>query len=171
MSAISTEKLSALDVISKKVSIAVEAQRLTGGSTFKGVIDGLTSALAPTKALLATTLKLSAAFAAVYVTYKLADYLAHTGERANSQMEESASSYESSKSKIESVNSQLKTTQDRINELQAKGDLTFVEKGELDKLRADSLQLSKSLLFHMNGSLQPVFIQSKPTIYFTVKFT
>lgn len=51
----STDKLSALEVIFTKISAAVNVQAQIGGSLFKGIANGLSSALAPAKALLATT--------------------------------------------------------------------------------------------------------------------
>lgn len=105
-----------------------------GLATIKGGVKGLWSSLSAFG-------KIWVAATALYGVYKLADYLAHTGERANAKMEDSASSYSNTKTEIESINSQLKTTQDRINELNTKGGLTIVEKGELDRLKETTLQL------------------------------
>ena len=63
-----------------------------------------------------------------------------TQEEANEKMEESVSKFEEATSKVNSLNDELKTTKDRIEELEAKDSLTFVEESELQKLR-ESVEL------------------------------
>ena len=70
-----------------------------------------------------------------------------TVKSANEKMAESFSSYEQAQSEVENVNNELLTTQSRIDELNAKQSLTFVEQSELDKLQEanEKLQLQLDL--------------------------
>lgn len=63
-----------------------------------------------------------------------------TAEEANDKMTESFSSFEDATSKVNSLNDELDTTKARIEELEAKDSLTFVEESELQKLR-ESVEL------------------------------
>lgn len=130
-----------MEVIFTKISAAVNVQSQIGGSVFKGIANGLSSALSPAKALLATTGKFAIAIAAVYALYKAAYNFVNAGEIANSKMEDAISSYSDAKSQVEDTNNELKTTQDRMNSLQSKGSLTLVEQDELDKLKETNRQL------------------------------
>lgn len=70
-----------------------------------------------------------------------------TVKSANEKMEESFSAYEQAQSEVENVNNELLTTQSRIDELNAKQSLTFIEQSELDKLQEanEKLQLQLDL--------------------------
>lgn len=70
-----------------------------------------------------------------------------TVKSANEKMEDSFSAYEQAQSEVENVNNELLTTQSRIDELNAKQSLTFVEQSELDKLQEanEKLQLQLDL--------------------------
>ena len=70
-----------------------------------------------------------------------------TVKSANEKMEESFSAYEQAQSEVENVNNELLTTQSRIDELNAKQSLTFVEQAELEKLQEanEKLQLQLDL--------------------------
>ena len=79
---------------------------------------------------------------AVGVVYELVqgvmalyDAVTVTAEEATEAMEESFSEFEEASNKVEGPNDELQTTQDRIDELEAKDSLTFVEESELQKLR------------------------------------
>lgn len=69
----------------------------------------------------------------------------HRVEKANEKIEESRSSYEDAKSSIESMNDELKITQDKIDDLQSKGTLSFTDKAELDNLKAQNDELERSI--------------------------
>ena len=77
---------------------------------------------------------------AIFGLVKLFDALTLSAEEATEQMEESVSAYEEATSQLKSLNNKLQTTQDRIDELEAKDSLTFVEESELQKLR-ESVEL------------------------------
>lgn len=64
-----------------------------------------------------------------------------TTEEYEKKLEESSQKYSETCSKLESVNSELATTQQRIDELNAKESLTLVEQNELDNLKATNKQL------------------------------
>lgn len=98
------------------------------GNGLKAVGKGLVS-------FAAKNWKVLAAVAAIAGTMALIDWAVVTPEEANEKMEESFSEYETAKSELESINSELETTKERINALESKGGLSFVEKGELERLK------------------------------------
>lgn len=65
------------------------------------------------------------------------DLLTTSAAEANEKMNNSFSAYEQTRSEVENVNNELATTQSRIDELNAKKSLTFVEQSELNKLRSN----------------------------------
>ena len=69
----------------------------------------------------------------------------HRVERANEAIDESRSSYEESVSSIDSMNSELQTTQDKINDLQSKGTLSFTDAEELENLKKQNNELERSI--------------------------
>ena len=69
----------------------------------------------------------------------------HRVERANEAIDESRSSYEESVSSIDSMNSELQTTQDKINDLQSKGTLSFTDAEELENLRKQNDELERNI--------------------------
>lgn len=75
------------------------------------------------------------------------DLLTTSAAEANEKMNNSFSAYEQARSEVENVNNELATTQSRIDELNAKKSLTFVEQSELNKLQEanEKLQLQADL--------------------------
>lgn len=71
---------------------------------------------------------------------KAFDALIVTAEEATEKMEESFSEFENAANEASSLNQELDTAISRINELEAKDSLTFVEESELQKLR-ESVEL------------------------------
>ena len=69
------------------------------------------------------------------------DDIITTLEEQKEALEASNTAYEESKTKLESINSELKTTEERISALEAKDNLTFVEDGELQKLKDITAEL------------------------------
>lgn len=59
--------------------------------------------------------------------------------------EEATSALEDTQEEIKSLNDELKATQDRINELQSKGSLSFVEQEELKRLQTQTALLERQL--------------------------
>lgn len=76
---------------------------------------------------------------------KLVDYMTSGQKRMIEAAESSRSAWETTKSGIESLNKELDTTQQRINELNAKGHLTIAEEAELSKLQMQNAELEKQL--------------------------
>lgn len=66
-----------------------------------------------------------------------------TLEEQHEKAQQAQSDYEEVKNELQSVNDELKTTQQRIAELESKGSLTFVEKKELENLKATNAELEK----------------------------
>ncbi len=69
------------------------------------------------------------------------DNYIHRVEKANEAMDEAVSEYESAKSSLQSVNSELEEQNKKIDELLAKGNLTYAEKGQLEELQAITQEL------------------------------
>lgn len=128
--AVATATLSASQ---KKATVSTA----TLGTAIKGLGVKIKSLAAAHPILLAIT----AAAAAIGVTYKIWDALTVSLEEAKEQLEETASEFKDAKSEVESVNNELKTTQSRIEELSSKEKLTFVEKSELERLQAVTREL------------------------------
>lgn len=69
------------------------------------------------------------------------DNLIHASENAREAMNDAVSEYQSAQSEVENLNSELKTTNDRIDELNAKQNLSLVEKDELNTLQESNKEL------------------------------
>ncbi len=76
---------------------------------------------------------------------KAVDYMTSGQKRMIEAAESSRSAWETTKSGVESLNKELDTTQQRINELNAKGHLTIAEEAELSKLQMQNAELEKQL--------------------------
>lgn len=111
--------------------------------TLSGAVTGLGTAI---KAAFAANpvgmimLAVGAAYELVKGIMAIYDAVTITAEEATEAMEQSFSEFEEAENKVNSLNDELKTTQDRIDELNAKEALTFVEESELQKLR-ESVEL------------------------------
>ena len=110
------------------------------GSALKTIGGTLLSTFANMAVMYAASAAIEAIGTAIYNTI-------HASEIANEKMESSFSAYQNAQSDVQSVNEELLTTQSRINELNAKGSLTFLEQSELNKLKEanESLQLQADL--------------------------
>ena len=110
------------------------------GSALKTIGGTLLSTFANMAVMYAASVAIEAIGTAIYNTI-------HASEIANEKMESSFSAYQNAQSDVQSVNEELLTTQSRINELNAKGSLTFLEQSELNKLKEanESLQLQADL--------------------------
>ena len=73
------------------------------------------------------------------------DNLITTAEEAAEKYEELNSELDTLKSNIEDINDELSTLDDQIAELTAKGSLSFTEKEELERLRAEREELERTL--------------------------
>lgn len=65
----------------------------------------------------------------------------HRVEKANEAMDEAVGEYDSAKSRLESINNEYTEQNKRLDELLAKDNLTYAEKGELEKLQAITKEL------------------------------
>lgn len=79
--------------------------------------------------------KVVIAIAAVTAAIALLDFAITTPAESIEKMNESFSEFEDAQKEVADVNSELETTRQRIEELETKESLTFVEQEELDKLR------------------------------------
>lgn len=105
----------------------------TGVSAFGAALKGLWATIAPF-ALPA----LGAIAGGLYV-------YSQSFAKAQKDFEKAASDHQQTLSEIESINSELETTQSRIDELKAKGHLTFTEQTELSNLQAQNAELERTL--------------------------
>lgn len=92
----------------------------------------------------ATTLafgKLSIAIIGITAAVKIYNKLVNAGAEANQKMENAISAYKQDTANLESLNNELETTKQKITELQTKGGLTILEKGQLEELQRTNRQL------------------------------
>ncbi|MFR2713964.1 MAG: phage tail tape measure protein [Pilosibacter sp.] len=95
------------------------------------------------------------------------DNYVHRLENAKEVAEDAKESYDETASKFESLNDEMKTTQSRMDELEAKDHLTFVEQEELDKLKATSAELEQQIeLYQALKNMQGDIARDKAVDYF-----
>lgn len=83
--------------------------------------------------------------AAAWAMGKAYDAVVNRVKNLREAAEESAQTYEDLKSDIENINDEIKTTSDRIDELNKKDHLSFVEQDELQRLRDTNEELERRL--------------------------
>lgn len=83
--------------------------------------------------------------AAIWAMGKAYDAVVNRVKNLREAAEESAQTYEDLKSDIENINDEMKTTSDRIDELNKKDHLSFVEQDELQKLKETNEELERQL--------------------------
>ena len=83
--------------------------------------------------------------AAVWAMGKAYDAVVNRVKNLREAAEESAQTYEDLKSDIENINDEMKTTSDRIDELNGKDHLSFVEQDELQRLKETNEELERQL--------------------------
>ena len=76
---------------------------------------------------------------------KLSKWFENAGNRAKEATEKAKETLDQTKSEIEQINSSLQTTQNRIDELNAKENLSLVESEELAKLKETNEELEREL--------------------------
>lgn len=82
---------------------------------------------------------------AIWAMGKAYDAVVNRVKNLREAAEESAQTYEDLKSDIENINDEMKTTSDRIDELNKKDHLSFVEQDELQKLKETNEELERQL--------------------------
>lgn len=137
------------------------AQKLADASTLASKAGSMA-----TQAI--STIGNMAAFAAIsaivqFAATKISDWI-HRVEIAKEAMQEAVSEYESTKSNLESINSELEQQNQRIHELQSKGHLTYVEKGELEELQ----KITKELLIQKDIEERKAAADSKKVAETTI---
>lgn len=119
-------------------------------TAFKGLGLSIKSATASIKTFLATNPIgwIAIAVGAIGGLTKLYDVLTESPEEQIEKTKVLEREYEELASKVNDVNSELETTKNRIEELQGKESLSFVEEEELERLRAENkeLEIQKQLL-------------------------
>ena len=95
------------------------------------------------------------------------DNYVHRLEKAKEAAEDAKETYDETASKFESLNDELKTTQSRIDELNGKDHLSFVEQEELNKLQATSAELKQQIeLYQALKNMQGDTARDKAVDYF-----
>ena len=105
----------------------------TGISAFGAALKGVWASIAP------FALPAVGAIAAGWYVYS------QSFSKAQKDFEKAANDHNNTLAEIESINSELETTQSRIDELKAKGHLTFTEQTELSNLQAQNAELERTL--------------------------
>ena len=106
-------------------------------SIFRGALSGIFAIIEAHPILAAIT----AAVTLAAVINKIST----SAEKAQKEMTNAYSAYDEAKTKVENINNELKTTRDRIDELEGKKGLTFVEEQELQNLREANELLENQL--------------------------
>ena len=115
--------------------------------------DAQTAALekeaAAQKALNAARWKAVAAIAAIVavvaITVAIYKHFAEAQQRAKEKIEKATEAVKEEQDKLDELNDTLKTTQDRIKELKEQGTLSFVEQGELNRLKSQENLLKQQV--------------------------
>lgn len=81
--------------------------------------------------------------AAIGIAYSLFDAFTVSADEAREKLNNLKSEYSNNESELSSVNSELSVTQDRIDELKAKGTLILTEQSELENLQKQNLELER----------------------------
>lgn len=123
-----------LQYTSLDINKAEDAISLLSTTGTKG-ISKLKDAFKGLWALIAANWQILATIAAVAATIAVLDWAIVNPSEAYENMNKSFEEFEAAQQKVSDLNSELETTKDRINELEAKDGLTFVEQSELEKLR------------------------------------
>lgn len=123
-------------------------------ATMKGYTASLNASKTATMALKLETVALNMALnmgitaaitAGIWAIGKAYDYVAHNVDNLKEKAEESAQAYDDAKNEVESLNDELKTTNSRIDDLEAKDHLSFIEQEELQKLKDANAELERSI--------------------------
>ncbi len=78
---------------------------------------------------------------AIQIAYTAVDNYIHKIDHANEKMRQAASEYDSAKQSLQNINSELKSQEQRLDELLSKDKLTYLEKGELERLQEATKEL------------------------------
>jgi len=113
----------------------LKAAMAGAGKGAQSFVASLYSAVGPVGIALIAITALSAAY----------DAFGRDAAKAADALAEAKGEYEQSSAQLESLQDELKTTQDRIDELNAKDSLTVVEQEELDKLSRENADLERQI--------------------------
>jgi len=122
----------------KDLKAAIDLVRESGG----GLNSVLSLAEIPLTSL---QIGITATVAAIVALVAMVDWLTESFDEAVKKAQESQQAYEEQKSKVDDLNKELETTQQRIDELSAKGSLSLVEQEELNNLRTTNDLLKEQL--------------------------
>lgn len=118
-------------------------------SMFKGLGTNLKNTFNSIKTFLTSPLGvITAIISGMVILNQLRELFTTSPEEQIEKTKELESEYEELTSDVNALNSELETTKNRIEELQGKDSLSFVEEEELERLRAENkeLELQKTLL-------------------------
>lgn len=91
----------------------------------------------------------------IYATVKAIDYFTVSVEEARETAIDAASELDELESSIDSINSELKTSASRIDELNDKPNLTFIEQEELQNLKDTTAELERQFELKMQCKMLP----------------
>jgi len=128
-----------------EIDAAMANATMATATTTNAAAQGLlTKALGALKAAIVAHPILAFA-AAVGIAFVAIDLLTESLSEAQEKAAESAAAYENIKTEIQQMNDELETTRDRIDELNAKENLSLVEEAELEKLKSQNEYLEKQI--------------------------
>ena len=149
---ITTEEAETMSVFTSTASTTADTVATTGNTVAKSANLGITELLTvawtklnavinanPMKAFLVVAAALGGAIGTI------ADRIYNAEKYAKKALDKSTEKIDSVKSEIESLNSELQTTQSRINELNAKKNLSLVEHEELEHLKETNKELEREI--------------------------
>lgn len=115
------------------------------GTAFVGLAAKVKAATVAMAKFLFTTPAGWAVVAAAAITSTMVAYNAFgpTHENHLERLEEETEKLKNIQSELKSVSDELETTRDRIDELNSKGTLSFVEQEELDRLKEQTIELER----------------------------
>ena len=116
----------------------VGAEGVSAGTKLSNIFTGF-------GAVLTKLLPVIAAITAAFAAFAIADALIDTPQELADRMTEAFGEYENAQNEVNALNSELEQTKDKIAELQSKGHLSFVEQGELAKLKQTQKALENQI--------------------------
>lgn len=123
---------------------------VSGLGTFKTKLAENVTSLGTFKGAIATAFQthpILTAIAVVAALVAVIDLATTSAGEAAENFNNAVGEYESAKQKVVDINTELETTKTKIDELQAKGGLTFVEQAELERLQKATAELELQAKF------------------------
>lgn len=143
-----TDKVGIFNIAMVALAAIIGAKTTLGMTAFQGVLErliikmGVGTAAAETMGMaLSTAIPVAGILLGVTALSKFIDFAITTNKELDELSDTATTTYENAKSKLESVNTEFEKQSDLLNELLAKDNLTYVEKGQLEELQKITKEL------------------------------